>query len=67
MVGGAEDSQGHPTLSPPCPHLIAPPPPPLHSRTAPGEALPEALAKLDPALVENVCSEVMDSGGQLGE
>ena len=34
---------------------------------APGEPLPEALAKLDPLLIENVCSEVMDSGGQLGE
>lgn len=32
----------------------------------PGEPLPEALAKLDPLLIENVCSEVMDSGGQLG-
>lgn len=34
---------------------------------APGEPLPEALAKLDPVLIENVCSEVMDSGGKLGE
>lgn len=34
---------------------------------APGEPLPEALAKLDPQLIENVCNDVMDSGGQLGE
>ncbi|KAI3438833.1 hypothetical protein D9Q98_001250 [Chlorella vulgaris] len=34
-------------------------------RIGPGDALPEPLAKLDPLLIENVCSEVMDSGGQL--
>lgn len=34
---------------------------------APGEPLPEALSKLDPQLIENVCNDVMDSGGQLGE
>ncbi|KAL4434129.1 hypothetical protein ABPG75_000570 [Micractinium tetrahymenae] len=34
-------------------------------RLEPGEPLPEPLAKLDPLLIENVCNEVMDSGGQL--
>lgn len=38
----------------------------LNCTAEPGEPLPEPLAKLDPLLIENVCNEVMDSGGQLG-
>lgn len=44
-----------------------PVPPKLQLTAAPGELLPEALGKLDPQLIENVCNDVMDSGGQLGE
>jgi AAA+ superfamily predicted ATPase len=34
-------------------------------RLSPGDALPEELSKLDPALIEQVCNEVIDSGGEV--
>jgi AAA+ superfamily predicted ATPase len=34
-------------------------------RLSPGDALPEELSKCDPALIEQVCNEVIDSGGEV--
>lgn len=66
-ISGKAVPHSHPTnpIHPPHPT----PPYPTHPTppTDPSEPLPEPLAKLDPQLIENVCSEVMDSGGQLGE
>jgi len=34
-------------------------------RLSPGDTLPDELSKLDPALIEQVCNEVIDSGGEV--
>jgi fidgetin-like protein 1 len=37
----------------------------VFNRAVPGQSLPEELSRLDPALIEQVCNEVIDNGGQV--